>query len=196
MLAFRKSMAAALIAAAITLPTALAAAAETAPLAPAAQQEAAQETSYGKADAFTKKRSYLGVTSSTAWMQQARVGGLLLNLRLFTPMGDSIAFEECLGAAATGGEKDIRLTMRVLEWQEGTMLQLDQYAAEVLDRVGVTEIALADGERNIHAIYNVDEILSIRSMFGLGAAEQLSLAGEHAPVTVVSEDGIRRQLTK
>lgn len=192
MLAFRKSMAAALIAAALTLP-ASALAAETAPLIPA--QEEAQETDYGKAQPFTRTRGYLGVSASKARLQQARVGGLMLNLRLFTPMGDSIVFEECLGEAATGGEKDIRLTMRVLEWQEGTMLQLDQYAAEVLDRVGVTEIAVTDGERNIRALYSVEEILTIRSMFGLGDLEQLSLAGEHAPVTVVSEDGIRRQIT-
>lgn len=194
MLAFRKSTAAALLAAAMTLTAAGATAAETAPLIPAQQE--AQETSYGKAQPFTRERSYLGVSASKARLQQARIGGLMLNLRLFTPMGDSVVFEECLGEAATGGEKDIRLTMRVLQWQDGTMLQLDQYAAAVLDRVGVTEIALADEYRNIRMIYNVDEILAIRSLFGLDDAEQLSLAGEHAPVTVVSEDGVRRQLTK
>jgi len=194
MFASRKFMAAALIAALLAAPAA-ALAGETAPvLTP--ERETTTARTFEKAEPFSRKRSYLCVSASTRWLYQARIGGLMLNLRLYTPMGDSIAFEECLGAAATGGEKDIRLTMRVLEWQEGTMLQLDQYAAEVLDRVGVTEIALADGMRDIRAIYNVDEILSIRSMFGLGAAEQLSLAGEHAPVTVVSEDGIRRQLTK
>ena len=186
-------MAAALIAALLAAPAA-ALAGETAPvLTP--ERETTTARAFEKAEPFSRKRSYLCVSASTRWLYQARIGGLMLNLRLYTPMGDSIAFEECLGAASTPGEKDIRLTMRVQDWNDGTMLQMDQYAVDVLERVGVTQIYLVDKYMNIREKYDVAEIAAIRELFGLGSGEQLSLAGESRPVTVVSEDGVRRQAT-
>ena len=36
----------------------------------------------------------------------------------------------------------------------------------------------------------------MRSLFGLGERELLCVSGENDPVTVVSEDGVRRQITE
>ena len=41
---------------------------------------------------------------------------------------------------------------------------------------------------------DADEMQAVRDALGLGASEQLCVSGENAPVTVVSEDGIRRQV--
>ena len=40
----------------------------------------------------------------------------------------------------------------------------------------------------------VSELEAVRDALGLTAAEQLCVSGEDAPVTVVSEDGVRRQV--
>ena len=47
---------------------------------------------------FGRDRSYMGISASNKWMAQARIGGLMLNLRLFTPQGDYVAFQENLSA--------------------------------------------------------------------------------------------------
>jgi len=40
----------------------------------------------------------------------------------------------------------------------------------------------------------VSELQAVRDALGLGDKEQLCVSGENAPVTVVSEDGVRRQV--
>ncbi len=144
--------------------------------------------------AYALDRDYLGVTASDKWMLQARIGGLMLNLRLFTPEGEAVTFKEGLSAAA--GENCIRLTLCASCWDDELVLQLDQHAMDVLDRVGVTEIVVADDHRAVRAAYDVAELQAIRDHFGLTRGEQLCVSGENNPVTVVGEDGFRRQLTK
>lgn len=167
-------------------------AAETTALAPGAQGE---PTAQGeKIPAFDSDRSHLGVSASDKWLYQARIGGMMINLRLFTPQGESVTFQECLSAAPTG-MNDIRLTMCASSWDEELVLQIDQRAMNVLHRVGITEIVVADDQRAVRASYSVDELQKIRDHFGLTKGEQLCVSGEENPVTVVSEDGVRRQIT-
>ena len=147
-----------------------------------------------KVSAWALDRDYLGVTASDKWMMQARIGGLMLNLRLFTPEGEAVTFKEGLSAAA--GENCIRLTLCASRWDDELVLQLDQHAMDVLDRVGVTEIVVADDHRAVRAAYDVTELQAIRDHFGLTRGEQLCVSGENNPVTVVGEDGFRRQLTQ
>lgn len=82
---------------------------------------------------------YLGVSAYDGWLYQARIGGLMLNLRLYTPDGEGVTFQEKLCAAQTGGEKDIRLCIRQGNRDGGLMLQLDQHVIDVFNRVGITE---------------------------------------------------------
>jgi hypothetical protein len=42
--------------------------------------------------------------------------------------------------------------------------------------------------------YMVSELQAVRCALSLGDAEQLCVSGEDAPVTVVSEDGVRRHI--
>ena len=43
-----------------------------------------------------REKAYRGVTVSDKWMRQVRLGGVMLNLRLHTPMGEEITFYERL----------------------------------------------------------------------------------------------------
>lgn len=186
--------AAALSALLLALPAG-ASAAETAPLTLSTQQNAEpaeRRTDLGRLDAFGAKRAYLGVSAADSWVYQARIGGLSLKLSLFTPEGSGVAFQEKLCAAQTGGEKDIRLCMCAGSKQGGLLLQLDEHAVDVLQRVNITEIVLTDVEYNIQAIYLVSDIAAMREALALADGDQLCLAGEDAPLTVVSEDGVRR----
>lgn len=169
-------------------------AAETAPLtlstyegaAPSARREDA-----GQIEPFGDRRAYLGVSASDKWLAQARIGGLLLNLRLFTPEGKGINFEEKLGPASTGG-KDICLYMRQNNTEGGMLLQLDQKAVDVLERVNITQIVVVDYEYYIQNIYQVADLAALREALALAEAEQLCVSGEEDPVSVVSADGVRR----
>ena len=76
-----------------------------------------------------------------------------------------------------------------------SILQMDQRALDVLVRVGVTEIVVADMDGCVRMRYAVKDLCDVRTALGLEAAEQLAVSGEHDPITVVSEDGVRRQLT-
>lgn len=168
-------------------------AAETTALAPGAQGE---PTVQGEViPPFGRDRSHLGISASDKWMRQAKIGGLLINLRLFTPEGESVTFQECLSAASTG-TNHILLTMCASQWEDELILQLDQKAMDVLHRVGVTQIIVADDHRAVRARYDVAELQSIRDHFGLTRGEQLCVSGENNPVTVVGEDGFRRQITR
>jgi len=167
-------------------------AAETTALAAGAQGE---PTKQGETiTVCSMETSYLGVSASDKWMMQARIGGLMLNLRLYNPQGESVTFREGLGAAKTGGN-DICLTLCASNWEDELILQLDQHAMDVLKRVGVTEIVVADDQRAVRARYDVAELQQIRDYFSLSDGEQLCVSGENNPVTVVSEDGVRRQIT-
>lgn len=167
-------------------------AAETTALAAGAQGE--PTTQGERISSCALDTDYLGVTASGKWMQQARIGGLMINLRLFAPDGEAVTFKEGLSAAA--GENCIRLTICASRWDEELVLQLDQKAMDVLSRVGITEIVVADDHRAVRAKYDVAELQHIRDHFGLTGGEQLCVSGENSPVTVVGEDGFRRQLTK
>lgn len=184
-------MAALALAAVLLASPAAAAAAETAPLVPNAQ---AEQQTMEKIGAFGRQRGYKGVSASDKWLRQARVGGMMLNLRVFTPMGGEVTFAEKLGKASSGGEA-ICLTMCASSTENGLMLQMDQKALDVLARVGVTEIVVADRDGYVRMRYSVSELADVRAALGLNAAEQLAVSGENDPITVVSEDGVRRQLT-
>lgn len=139
---------------------------------------------------------YRGVSASDQWLYQARLGGLSVRLCLFTPEGGGVTFQENLCAAQTGGSGDIRLCMRAGSDQGGLLLQMDQHAVDVLRRVGVTEIVLTDMDFYVQETYLVEDLAAMREALSLTSGEQLCLGGEDAPITVVSEDGVRRQIAE
>ena len=175
-------MAALALAAVLLASPAAAAAAETAPLVPGAQ---AQQQTAQKVGTFGRTRGYKGVSASDKRLRQARVGGMMLNLRVFTAMGGELTFMEKLGADSTGA--GIRLSVCASSTENG--------ALDVLERVGVTEVVVADADGYIRMCYSVRELSDVRAALGLAAEEQLAVSGENDPITVVSEDGVRRQLT-
>ena len=193
-----RAAAAALSALLLALPV-CALAAETAPLTLNTQQDAAVQESrkdLGRLEPFGKQSAYLGVSFSNQWLYQARIGNLSVNLSLFTPEGDGVTFKEKLCAAQTGDKHDIRLCLCAASRQGGLLLQLDQRAVDVLRRVGITEIVLADMDYYVQASYLVSDLAAMREALSLTSGEQLCLGGEDAPITVVSEDGVRRQIAE
>lgn len=182
---------AALMAAAMLAACACAAAQETAPLAAQSMEAKTAE----RLSPFGARRSYLGVAASEEWLFQARLGNRLLNMRLFTPLGEQLTFQEKLTAAASGGP-DIRLLLRAQAEGSGLLLQLDQDAVDTLLRLNITEIVVADCELYVQAKYLTEDLAALRSVFGVGDRELLCVSGETEPVTVVSVDGVRRQITK
>ena len=81
-----------LCAALLTLP-ACALAGETAPLTLSTQQDVQftpRREDAGQLDEFGRRRAYLGVSAYDGWLYQARIGGLMLNLRLYTPDGEGV----------------------------------------------------------------------------------------------------------
>ena len=182
---------AAILAAAMLFAGTAACAQETAPLAPGSVQMQAQGE---KADTFTRKRSYNGVEASSTWLYQARLGNRLLNMRLYTAEGRHITFQEDL-RSADGVEGDIRLTLRAGVREEKLVLQLDQDAVDTLEKLLITELVVTDTDMNILAQYMTEDLAALRSTFGLGENELLCVSGETEPVTVVSVDGVRRQIT-
>ena len=151
-------------------------------------REAAAERLYP----FGVRRDWHGVAMSTEWLWQARVGGLSLNLRLTTPVGTEVTFMERLSEGDEGG---MNLELLASSWPEKLALQLDQYALDVLSRVGVTQIVLADENLDVRLRFDVQELSAIRALLGLGAKEQLCIAGEDAPLMAINEDGVRRHVT-
>lgn len=144
---------------------------------------------------FGSTRGSRGVSASKAWLEQARIGGLMLNLRLFTPGGDAIAFEENLRPLEKA-KPEMNLELRAATWNGGLMLEIDQHALDVLARVGIVRIVVADDEYAVRASFEVEELADIRALFALGEKELLCVGTDELPVTVVGEDGVRRQLTK
>lgn len=163
---------------------------DTAALVP--NQQAQQQTQE-KMPVTSSRCVFRGIETSSEWLRQARISGMLLNLRVFNANGSGVIFKEKLAGAEDGG---ICLYMRAHSNADSLMLQMDQRALDVLARVGVTEIVVADDHRAVRAAYDVAELQAIRDHFGLTRGEQLCVSGENNPVTVVGEDGFRRQLTQ
>lgn len=185
---------AALVTAAVLLSAPVGAdATETAPLAAGVMGEESQPGEV-RLPAFGSKRAYRQITVSSKWVNQARVGGLSLCMRLFTPGGDTVVFQQNVMQALSNPD-GVCLALGAGEWEDDLLLQLDQGALNVLRRMGVTEIAVADENRYVRAVYQVDELCAVRAAYGISDAEQLCLAGENHPVTVVNEVGVRRRLT-
>lgn len=153
----------------------------------------AREAAAERLRVFDADRSRRGISISAEWMVQARVGGLPLNLRLTTPTGAEVTFMERL---SDFGEEGMAFEMMASDWPDGLTLQFDQRALDVLARVGVTELVLADDGLNVRARYDVQELGDIRALLGLGEKEQLCIAGEDAPLMAINEDGVRRQVTR
>ena len=175
-------------------------AALSAPLAAQAQETAplgiAQEESAGtrvRLPNFRANRDYMGITASSAWLYQAKLGGRLLNLRLHTQQGDQITFQEKLGADGADG---IELALRAGARGDALLLQLDQDAADTLLALGITRIVVTDTDMLVRARYSTRDLAAMRILFALGERELLCVSGEDDPVTVVSEDGVRRQITE
>ena len=182
-------LAAALTAAALLCAPCASLAQETAPLA----LRTAEETPQERLPVFSGKRDYMGVTASRAWLYQAKLGGRLLNLRLHTQQGEQITFQEKLGADGADG---IELALRAGARGDALLLQLDQDAADTLLALGITRIVVTDTDMLVRARYSTRDLAAMRSLFALGERELLCVSGEDDPVTVVSEDGVRRQITE
>lgn len=140
-----------------------------------------------------REKVYRGVTVSDKWMRQARLGGVMLNLRLHTPMGEEITFYERLKYAPSDVNR-MCLYLQASCSEEAITMQLDQPAIDALNNLGIVEIVVADVNCYVRAHYMVSELEAVREALGLTAAEQLCVTGEDAPVTVVSEDGVRHQI--
>lgn len=186
-----KRFTAALIAATLALACSQALAQETTPLAARVQEESAQAEQLRP---FTSKRSYNGVEASSKWLYQARLGNSMLNMRMFTADGEQLTFQEKLGAAE--GAEGIRLVLRAGARGETMLLQLDQSAVDTLGRLGITQIVVTDIDMYVQASYLTQDLAALRSMFSVGEKELLCVSGEDDPVTVVSVDGVRRQITQ
>lgn len=155
---------------------------------------AAEEARAERLGAFGPTRSCRGVSASAEWLSQARVGGISLNLRVTTQAGAEVTFMEKLSACK--GEEGMTLEILASVWQDGMSLQCDRHALDVLTRVGVTRVVMADPYRNVRARYDVQELRDVCTLLELQKKEQLCVAGDDAPLAVVGEDGVRRQITR
>jgi len=186
----KNRLAAIVLAAAMLTVPAGALAAETAAHVPGSHT--AQET-VQKLKPFGKAQSFGDITVSREWLRQARLCGVLINLRLHTPMGEEVTFKEKVDHASAR-DGSACLYLQASTEHDVITLQMDQEALNTLRRIGITEIVVADKNLNVRASYAVSELQAVRDALGLGEMEQLCVSGEEAPVTVVSEDGVRRQV--
>ena len=178
-----------LLAAMLTMPGAILAAETAAHVPNSVEAQTAQE----RLPSFKNATGYRGVSISNSWLRQVRLNGNLLNIRLHTPMGDEIVFREMIKAS----ESDVDymcLYMQASYDGEAITMQLDQSAIDALHNMGIIEIVVADVNRNVRAHYVVSELEAVRKALDLTDAELLCVTGEDAPVTVVSEDGVRRHI--
>jgi len=153
---------------------------------------AAQETAE-RLSSFNGAKAYRGVSISDKWLRQAKLGGVMYNLRLHTPMGEEVTFREMLRAAPSDVDY-MCLYLQANKRDDVITLQMDQHAMDALKNLGIVEIVVADMDRYVRAHYMVSELQAVRDALALEDAEQLCVSGEDAPVTVVSEDGVRRQI--
>ena len=182
-------IAAGLCAAMMTAPACMLAAETSAHVPNSVEAQQIQE----KLPSFRRLKAYRGVTVSDKWMRQARLGGVMLNLRLHTPLGEEITFYERLKYAPSD-VNSMCLYLQASRSGDAITMQLDQPAIDALENLGIIEIVVADADGYVRAHYMVSELKAVRGALGLAAAEQLCVTGEDAPVTVVSEDGVRRQI--
>ena len=148
----------------------------------------------GRVLPFRAQRSFNGVSASDQWLKQVRLDGISLNLRLFARDGEGVMIQEKLNQASDG--KNLRLIIRQENEDGGLLLQADQTALETLRRLLVAEITVVDYNYYIQNTYTVDTLLTIREMLSLKDTEQLCVAGMEDPLSVVSENGIRRVITE
>lgn len=183
-------LAATVLAAAMVVVPAGVLAAETSAHVPGSQRAQATITTIKP---FGKARAFRGVSVSQHWLKQVRLGGVLLNIRLHTPMGEEVTFKEKLAASETG-DGSACLYLQASRRDGVITLQLDQTAVDALKRLGVSEIVVADFDLDVRACYKLSELEAVRAALGLEDGEQLCVSGEDAPVTVVSVDGVRREV--
>lgn len=179
---------AALCAAMLTAPAGMLAAETSAHVPNSVEAQQAQE----RLPSFRDAQAYRGVSVSNSWLRQVRLGGMLLGIRLHTPMGDEVVFREMLKAAPS--DVDSMCLYLQASSSDAITMQLDQSAIDALHNLGIVEIVVADQDRYVRAHYMVSELEAVRNALALEDAEQLCVSGEDAPVTVVSEDGVRRQI--
>ena len=142
---------------------------------------------------FRNAKAYRGVSVSNNWLRQVRLGGNLINVRLHTPMGDEVVFREMIKASQSDVDF-MCLYLQASRSGDAITMQLDQSAIDDLKNLGIIEIVVADENRSVRAHYKVSELEAVRKALGLADGELLCVSGEDAPVTVVSEDGVRRQV--
>ena len=160
----KNRLAAAVLAAVLLITPAIALAAETSANVPNSQ--AAQET-VQKLKPFGKVEAFGDITVSRAWLRQARLCGVLINLRLHTPMGDEVTFKEKVDHASNR-DGSACLYLQASTDDEVITLQMDQEAMNTLKRIGVTEIVVADKNLDVRACYTVAELQAVRDALGLG----------------------------
>ena len=182
-------IAAGLCAVMMTAPCSMLAAETSAHVPNSVEAQQAQE----KLPSMRKAKAFRGVSVSSSWLRQVRLGGSMLNIRLHTPMGDEVLLREML-AAAPSDKNSVCLYLQASKNIDAITMQLDQPAIDALNNLGVIEIVVADLDRNVRAHYMVSDLQAVRDALELEDAEQLCVTGEDAPVTVVSEDGVRRQI--
>lgn len=150
-----------------------------------------EEEDQGRQAAFRENRGLYGLEIQSKWYKQAHVNSGNLNLRLYEFDGKQIPFEECLFLREDG---TLKLAMRTS--REGmAMMQIDQITLDKLRTLGVSALEIADRNKVIRAAYELADVAALRSFFGLGERELISLCGENGPVTAVSESGVRRALS-
>lgn len=142
---------------------------------------------------FGRNRAALGISASDQQLFQARVAGYSLSLRVHGEDGDPLLFEEDL-SCLDPETKALRLSLSVPNLPERATLQIDQRAVDLLKHVNVEQIVIADGALTVKARYALEDIIALREGLSLASGELLCLSGEDGPVTVVSEDGVRRQI--
>ena len=162
-------LAAAVLAAAMMMMPVCALAAETAAHVPGSQT--AQET-VQKLKPFGKAKAFGDITVSREWLRQVRLCGVLINMRLHTPMGDEITFKEKVDHASTR-DGSACLYLQASTDHEVIALQMDQEAMNTLRRIGVTEIVVADKNLNVRACYAVSELQAVRNALGLGDLQRI-----------------------
>ena len=178
-----------LLAAMLTAPCAVLAAETSAHVPNSVEAQQVQE----RLPSFRNAKAYRGVSVSNNWLRQVRLGGNLINVRLHTPMGDEVVFREMIKASQSDVDF-MCLYLQASRSGDAITMQLDQSAIDDLKNLGIIEIVVADENRSVRAHYKVSELEAVREALGLAAGELLCVSGEDAPVTVVSEDGVRRQV--
>ena len=148
----------------------------------------------GQAPLFCHSRGAKGISASDKWLWQAKIQGCLLNLRLFAADGEGRLFQEQL-EIMTPGTSDLRLYLRTRTEEGGLHMQVDQHALDILSNYGIREIVVIERGYYIQNRYSVDELNAMRQYLELKDKEQLCVAGDDDPLSVVSETGYRRMLT-